>query len=245
MIEVRELRRAFGGVVALDGVSLKIPEGERRAVIGPNGAGKTTLINVLAGELPPTGGAVRLGGRDVTGLRSWQRARLGLAHVYQRTELFPPLTARENVALAVAARRGPYRVFRGPPRSEHADADAMLARVGLAGREGVLARALSHGERRQLELAVALAQSPRVLLLDEPTAGMSPVETARITELIVGLDRALTILIVEHDMDVVFRLADRVTVLHEGLVIADGTPAEVRGDALVHDVYLGKAVTVA
>ncbi len=188
---------------------------------------------------------MRLGGRDVTGLRSWQRARLGLAHVYQRTELFPPLTARENVALAVAARRGPYRVFRAPPRSEHADADAMLERVGLAGREEVLARALSHGERRQLELAVALAQSPRVLLLDEPTAGMSPVETARITELVAGLDRALTILIVEHDMDVVFRLADRVTVLHEGLVIADGTPAEVRGDALVHDVYLGKAVTVA
>jgi len=245
MIETRELRRAFGGVVALDGVSLTIPVGERRAVIGPNGAGKTTLINVLTGEIPPTGGAVRLVGRDVTALRSWQRARLGLAHVYQRTELFPPLSARENVALAVAARRGPYRVLRAAPRSEYADADAMLERVGLAGREDVLARALSHGERRQLELAVALAQSPRVLLLDEPTAGMSPVETARITELVAGLDRTLTILIVEHDMDVVFRLADRVTVLHEGRVIADGTAAEVRGDAFVHDVYLGKAVTVA
>jgi len=245
MIEIRQLRRAFGGVVALDGVSLTIPEGERRAVIGPNGAGKTTLINLLTGEIRPTGGAVRLVGLDVTALRSWQRARLGLAHVYQRTELFPPLSARENVALAVAARRGPYRVLRAAPPSEHADADAMLDRVGLAGREEVLARALSHGERRQLELAVALAQGPRVLLLDEPTAGMSPVETARITELVAGLDRTLTILIVEHDMDVVFRLADRVTVLHEGRVIADGTAAEVRGDALVHDVYLGKAVTVA
>jgi len=245
MIEIRELRRAFGGVVALDGVSFDVERGQISGLIGPNGAGKTTLINILAGEIPPTGGAVRLGGRDVTGLRSWQRARLGLAHVYQRTELFPPLTARENVALAVAARRGPYRVLRAAPRSDHADADAMLERVGLAGREDVLARVLSHGERRQLELAVALAQSPRVLLLDEPTAGMSPVETARITELAAGLDRALTILIVEHDMDVVFRLADRVTVLHDGLVIADGTPAEVRGDALVHDVYLGKAVTVA
>ena len=245
VIEIRELRRAFGGVVALDGVSLKIAEGERRAVIGPNGAGKTTLINILAGEIPPTGGAVRLAGRDVTGLRSWQRARLGLAHVYQRTELFSPLSARENVALAIGARRGPYRVFGAPPRSEYAEADAMLERVGLADREGVLVRALSHGERRQLELAVALAQRPRVLLLDEPTAGMSPVETARITELVAGLDRALTILIVEHDMDVVFRLADRVTVLHEGRVIADGTAAEVRGDVRVHDVYLGKAVTVA
>ena len=245
MIEVRELRRAFGGVVALDGVSLKIAQGERRAVIGPNGAGKTTLINILAGEIPPTEGAVRLAGQDVTRLRSWQRARLGLAHVYQRTELFPPLSARENVALAVGARRGPYRVFRAPPRSEYVEAVAMLERVGLAGREGVLVRALSHGERRQLELAVALAQRPRVLLLDEPTAGMSPVETARITELIAGLDRTLTILIVEHDMDVVFRLADRVTVLHEGRVIADGTAADVRGDVRVHDVYLGKAVTVA
>jgi branched-chain amino acid transport system ATP-binding protein len=245
MIEVRDLRRAFGGVVALDGVSLEISEGERRAVIGPNGAGKTTLINIIAGEIPPTAGAVRLAGRDITRLRPWQRARLGLAHVYQRTELFPPLAARENVALAVGARRGPYRVFRTPPRSEYVEADEMLERVGLAGRKGVLVRALSHGERRQLELAVALAQRPRVLLLDEPTAGMSPLETARITELVAGLDRELTILIVEHDMDVVFRLAHRVTVLHEGRVIADGTVAEVRGDALVHDVYLGKAFTVA
>jgi len=245
MIEIRDLRRTFGGVVALDGVSLTLSEGERRAVIGPNGAGKTTLINILAGEIPPTGGVVRLGGQDITHLRSWQRARLGLAHVYQRTELFAPLSARENVALAVAARRGPYRVFRAPPRAEYAEADAMLGQVGLAGREGMAVRALSHGERRQLELAVALAQRPRVLLLDEPTAGMSPVETARITALVAGLDRALTILIVEHDMDVVFRLADRVTVLHEGRVIADGTAAQVRGDALVHDVYLGKAVTVA
>jgi len=245
MIEIRELRRAFGGVVALDGISLTLREGERRAVIGPNGAGKTTLINVLAGEIPPTGGEVRLGGREITHLRSWQRARLGLAHVYQRTELFAPLPARENVALAVAARRGPYRVFRAPPRAEYAEADAMLERVGLAGREAMAVRALSHGERRQLELAVALAQRPRVLLLDEPTAGMSPVETARITALVAGLDRALTILIVEHDMDVVFRLADRVTVLHEGRVIADGTAADVRGDVRVHDVYLGKAVTVA
>jgi branched-chain amino acid transport system ATP-binding protein len=245
MIDVRDLRRTFGGVLALDGVTLSVTEGERRALIGPNGAGKTTLINVLAGEIPPTGGTVRLAGQDITRLRAWQRARLGLAHVYQRTELFAPLSARENVAIAVAGRRGPYRVLRAPPRAEYAEADAMLERVGLAGRETVPVRALSHGERRQLELAVALAQRPRVLLLDEPTAGMSPAETARITELVAGLDRALTILIVEHDMDVVFRLADRVSVLHEGRVIADGTAAEVRADARVHDVYLGKAVTVA
>jgi branched-chain amino acid transport system ATP-binding protein len=245
MIELRGVRRAFGGVLALDGVSLELADGERRAVIGPNGAGKTTLVNVLAGEIQPTDGTIRLAGQDITRLRPWQRARLGLAHVYQRTELFAPLSARDNVALAVAARQGPYRVFLAPPRSEHSEANAVLERVGLAGREAVPASALSHGERRQLEVAVALAQRPRVLLLDEPTAGMSPLETARITELIAGLDRALTILIVEHDMDVVFRLADRVTVLHEGRVIADGTAAEVRGDVRVHDVYLGKAVTVA
>jgi branched-chain amino acid transport system ATP-binding protein len=155
------------------------------------------------------------------------------------------LSARENVALAVAARKGPYRPLRAPPRSEYAAADAILERVGLGGREQVPVRALSHGERRQLELAVTLAQGPRVLLLDEPTAGMSPGETARITELIAGLDRDLTVLIVEHDMDVVFRLADRVSVLHEGRVIADGTAAAIRADARVHDVYLGKAVTVA
>ena len=244
MIEVRELRRAFGGVMALDGISLTVGDGERRAIIGPNGAGKTTLINILAGEVPPSGGVVRLGGQDVTSLRPWERARLGLAHVYQRAELFASLSARENVALAVASRRGPYRMLGVPPRAELMEADSVLERVGLGGRENVAVRALSHGERRQLELAVALAQRPRVLLLDEPTAGMSPLETARITELVTGLDRGLTIVVVEHDMDVVFRLADRVTVLHEGRVIADGTAGEVRGDVRVHDVYLGKGVTV-
>jgi branched-chain amino acid transport system ATP-binding protein len=245
VIEVRELARSFGGVRALDGVTLTVEQGERRAVIGPNGAGKTTLFNVLSGELAPTAGTVNLEGEDVTRLRPWQRARRGVARMYQRNELFAPLSARENVALAIAARQGPYRPLGSPPRSEREAADAVLDRVGLAGRERVPARALSHGERRQLELAVALAQWPRVLLLDEPTAGMSPGETGRITELIGGLARTLTILIVEHDMDVVFRLADRVSVLHEGRVIADGTAADVRGDVRVNEVYLGKAVATS
>jgi branched-chain amino acid transport system ATP-binding protein len=245
VIEVRELARSFGGVRALDGVTLTVEQGERRAVIGPNGAGKTTLFNVLSGELAPTAGTVNLEGEDVTRLRPWQRARRGVARMYQRNELFAPLSARENVALAIGARQGPYRPLGSPPRSEREAADAVLDRVGLAGRERVPARALSHGERRQLELAVALAQWPRVLLLDEPTAGMSPGETGRITELIGGLARTLTILIVEHDMDVVFRLADRVSVLHEGRVIADGTAADVRGDVRVNEVYLGKAVATS
>ena len=242
-LEVRDLRREFGGIKALDGVSLAVAEGERRALIGPNGAGKTTLFNVLTGELPPSAGRVTLAGEDVTGRRTWQLARRGLARMYQRNELFEPLSARDNVALALAAARGPYRPLTSPPVSELTAAEELLARVGLAGRERAPARSLSHGERRQLEFAVALASRPRVLLLDEPTAGMSPAETVRIAELIASLERTLTIVIVEHDMDVVFRLADRVSVLHEGRVIADGTAEEIRGDVRVNEVYLGKAVT--
>jgi ABC-type branched-subunit amino acid transport system ATPase component len=242
MIETTDLRREFGGIKALAGLTLKVADGERRAIIGPNGAGKTTLFNVLTGEIEPTAGTVRLAGEDVTGRRPHQLARRGVARMYQRNELFGPLSARVNVAIAVAAAAGPYRPFRAPPASEFVAADELLRRVGLAGREPVPARALSHGERRQLELAVALAQRPRLLLLDEPTAGMSPSETARITELIASLERSLTLVIVEHDMDVVFRLAERITVLHEGRVIAEGTPAQVRGDTLVNEVYLGKVV---
>lgn len=242
MIETRDLRREFGGIKALAGVSLKVGEGERRAIIGPNGAGKTTLFNILTGELEPTSGEVRLAGEDVTRRRPHELARRGVARMYQRNELFDPLSARENVALAVGAAAGPYRPFTSPPASDLAAADALLDRVGLADRGSTVARALSHGERRQLELALALAQQPRVLLLDEPTAGMSPAETARITQLIDSLDRSLTIVIVEHDMDVVFRLAQRITVLHEGRIIAEGTPEEVRGDSVVNEVYLGKVV---
>jgi len=242
VIETHELRRAFGGIVALAGVTLRVGEGERRAIIGPNGAGKTTLFNILTGELEPTSGTVRVAGADVTGLRPHALARRGLARMYQRNELFDPLTARENVALALRAGAGPYRPFTSPAARERAEVDALLERVGLAGQGAAIARALSHGERRQLELALALACRPRILLLDEPTAGMSPAETARIVQLIGALDRSLTIVIVEHDMDVVFQVADRVTVLHEGRVIADGTAADVRADRQVSEVYLGKVV---
>jgi branched-chain amino acid transport system ATP-binding protein len=242
VIETRDLRRDFGGVRALDGVSLAIAEGERRAIIGPNGAGKTTLFNILTGELEPTSGAVLLAGMAVTGRPPHELARRGLARMYQRNELFETLTALDNVLLALVAARGPYRPLSAPKPRERASADEILARVGLDGRESAPARSLSHGERRQLELALALAQRPRVLLLDEPTAGMSPGETARITELIASLERSLTIVIVEHDMDVVFRLADRISVLHEGRVLAEGTPDAVRGDRVVNEVYLGKVV---
>ena len=235
-LAVTDLARRFGGVRALDGVTLSIEPGERRAVIGPNGAGKTTLFNILSGEMRPSGGSVRLFDVDVTAEPTWRLARRGLARVYQRTELFAELTASENVELALLRSGGVW--FGRRDVRITARAAELLARVGIAdGR--ARARALSHGERRQLELAVALAQHPRVLLLDEPTAGMSPIETARITELISTLPREMTLVIVEHDMDVVFRLADRVTVLHQGRVLADGEPRAVRADARVREVYLG------
>jgi ABC-type branched-subunit amino acid transport system ATPase component len=242
VIEIRALRRDFGGIQALTGVDLRVADGERRAVIGPNGAGKTTLFNVLTGELRATSGTMSLGGTELGALTTWKRARLGLARMYQRNELFEPLSARDNVLISITSVRGAYRPFRSPTRDEVTWADAVLEQVGLAGRASAPARALSHGERRQLELALALARRPRVLLLDEPTAGMSPAETGRITALIAELDRSITLLVVEHDMDVVFRLADRITVLHEGRAIAEGTPDEIRGDRQVHDLYLGKQV---
>jgi branched-chain amino acid transport system ATP-binding protein len=242
VIETHDLRREFGGIAALDGITLSVAAGERRAIIGPNGAGKTTLFNVLTGELRPSSGTVRLAGEDVTRRQPHELARRGVARMYQRNELFDALSARDNIALAIASAASPYRMFRSPPRSERITSEDLLERVDLARRGDVLARALSHGERRQLELALALARRPRVLLLDEPTAGMSSAETARITELIAALDRSLTIVIVEHDMDVVFRLADRISVLHEGRVLAEGTPEQMRGDRVVNEVYLGKVV---
>ena len=237
-LDVSGIARYFGGVRALDGVSLSVEAGERRAVIGPNGAGKTTLFNILSGELRPTAGNVRLFDRDVTGQQTWRLARLGVARVYQRTELFGDLTARENVELALLRARGVWTLARRDPGLA-LRVDEMLGRVGLE-RMTSRARALSHGERRQLEVAVALATEPRVLLLDEPTAGMSPAETVRITDLVASLPRAITLVIVEHDMDVVFRLADRVTVLHEGRILSEGEPATVRADERVREVYLGR-----
>jgi branched-chain amino acid transport system ATP-binding protein len=234
--------KAFGGLHALEGVSLQVKPGERRAIIGPNGAGKTTLFNLISGELPPTQGRIRLFGRDITRLSPHRRAALGLARTYQVTNLFPRLTALENCLLAVQA-LAPAKLHlhrslrRYPGLFERAR--AVLDAVGLGDKAEAVVRDFSHGEQRQLEIALALAGTPKLLLLDEPTAGLSPAESAMMTALLRQLDPAITILIIEHDMDVAFALTSRITVLHFGKVIADGLAGDVKTDPLVQKIYLG------
>ncbi len=228
--------------MALNKVSLSVEARERRAVIGPNGAGKTTLFNVITGELAPTSGTIRFEGHPIVGLAPHSIARRGIGRSFQRNNVFARLSVLENLRLAAAARgRGSWNVLGSVARL---GAPLTMARevahaVGLEGRLGEPAGRLSYGEQRQLEVGVALATAPRLLLLDEPTAGMSPEETARMTRLLQGLPREVTLLIIEHDMDVVFSLADRISVLHYGEVLCDGAPDEVRGDARVYEVYLG------
>jgi branched-chain amino acid transport system ATP-binding protein len=241
-LRVEDLRREFGGLTALAGVSFAVAPGERRAIIGPNGAGKTTLFNLISGELAPTQGRVYLGEADVTRLPSHRLAALGLARTFQRNNLFLGLTVRENVRLAVQTHRGASHRFW--IAADHlpdvaAEADGVLAALGLAEQADALARNLSYGEQRQLEVAIALATRPRVLLLDEPTAGMSPAETGAMTRTVAALPPDMTLLIIEHDMDVVFALADRITVLHNGEVLADDTPAAVKANPRVAEVYMG------
>ncbi len=241
-LRVEELRKNFGGLAALAGVSLEVAPGERRAIIGPNGAGKTTLFNLISGELAPTQGRVFLKGREVTRLPEHQRANLGLARTFQRNNLFLKLTTFENVQLAVQAhRRTAGNLVRpaGSFQEASAECQSLLARLGLSEVAGLPAGSLSYGQQRVLEVALALASEPDVLLLDEPTAGMSPAETAEMVALLKSLPESLTLLIVEHDMDVVFALADRITVLHYGQVISEGTPVEVRADPQVQEIYLG------
>jgi branched-chain amino acid transport system ATP-binding protein len=242
LLIVDRLSKNFGGIAALGGVTLAVQPGERRAIIGPNGAGKSTFFNLIAGELPPSGGKVYLGDRDITGLPVYARANLGLGHTFQRNNLFTGLTAFENVRLAVQHHQRVTRQLFRPAHSFEPvtrESEALLAQVGLAGQRDQVVKTLAYGQQRALEIALALAIHPLVLLLDEPTAGMSPAETGEMTRLIETLPRSLTMLIVEHDMDVVFSLADRITVLHYGQVIAEGTPVEVRANPLVQEIYLG------
>ncbi|MBI5718856.1 MAG: ABC transporter ATP-binding protein [Burkholderiales bacterium] len=242
LLRAREVTRRFGGVLAVDGVSLELRRGTVHAVIGTNGAGKSTLLNVLAGELAASGGRVELHGRDVTGWSQPRRARAGLGRSYQRTSVYPVFSVFENCRLAAQARwQRPWDWWSDAsrcPRSAAAARDA-AARAGLGGELGRTAGTLSHGQRRQLEIAMCLAGSPSVLLLDEPLAGMGAEETERMLALLVELRPAHAIALVEHDMDAVFRIADRITVMVNGSVLACGTPAEVRAHAGVRAAYLG------
>ena len=244
LLQAVRLFKRFGAVTAADDLSLEVRPGEIHAMIGPNGAGKTTAIAQLSGEMKPDAGSVRFGGRDVTGLSADARARLGLARSFQITSLFRGFTAEDNVAMAIQAHAGhSFRFWRDARRDPalRGPARAVLESVGLAERADVVAANLAHGEQRQLELAMALATEPKLLLLDEPMAGMGQNESVRMISLLSGLKGQLAILLVEHDMDAVFALADRITVLVYGRAIASGAPEAIRADAAVREAYLGSA----
>jgi len=243
LLETAGLTKRFGGLVATGEVSLSVAPGEIHAVIGPNGAGKTTLIGQLSGELIPDSGSIRFAGADISRLGPARRAALGIARSFQITSIFREFTTLDNVALAIQARAGhSFRFWRAARQdaSLRDPAFAALGVVGLAGRADLPAGSLAHGEKRALELAMALATGPRLLLLDEPMAGMGPEESASMVRLLAGLKGRFSIVLVEHDMDAVFALADRITVMVYGRVIASAAPAAIRADPEVRRAYLGE-----
>jgi branched-chain amino acid transport system ATP-binding protein len=243
MLDVSGLRRSFGGVAAIDGVSLAVAQREILAIIGPNGAGKSTLFNLITGHLRPDAGTVQLGGRDVTGLAPHRLCALGVARSFQRTNIFPRLSVFENVQAALIAHRGRGRDAWSRAEGLFRDeAQALLRDVNLHEQADAAGGALSHGNQKQLELGIAIAGNPEILLLDEPTAGMSAAETRDSMALLrrIAAERGLTLLFTEHDMEVVFSTAQRIAVLHQGRVIAEGTPEAIRADAEVRRVYLGE-----
>jgi branched-chain amino acid transport system ATP-binding protein len=243
LLSLRNLSKSFGGLAVTNDVTLDIEDGEIHAIIGPNGAGKTTLINEISGVLRVDAGQVLFDGRDITSLPLHRRARLGLARSFQITSVVPAFTALENVALAVQAGAGSsFRFFRPASTEARLNDAAMdaLGQVGLASRADTPAGEMSHGEKRQLELAIALATKPRLLLLDEPLAGAGPEETERLVGILRGLKSRYAILLVEHDMQAVFAMADRISVLVYGRLIATGTTEEIRGNAEVRAAYLGE-----
>ena len=242
ILEITDLYKSFGGVAAINGVNLSVEEGEAHAIIGPNGAGKTTLIAQLSGEIMPDSGQITLQGQAITRLPMQARCHLGLARSFQITSIFREMTVLENVQLAVQAHQGNSFRFWRPTRTDASLTEPALQTidaVGLGDRDDVVAANLSHGEQRQLEIAMALATGPRLLLLDEPMAGMGVEDSVRMVEILGGLKSKMTILLVEHDMDAVFALADRITVLVYGQPIATGTPEEIRSNDAVRAAYLG------
>ena len=242
MLSLKNLSKRFGGVVAVDGVDLEVAAGEVHALIGPNGAGKTTLIGQIAGAIPVDSGEIQFLEKNVTRLPPHERVRAGLARSYQITSIFRRFTVLDNLALAVQARSGSSFSFWRPVAAETAlfdEARALASQVGLSGRTNAVASTLAHGEQRSLEVGLALATRPKLVLLDEPMAGMGPEESNRMIELIGRIRARLTVLLVEHDMDAVFRLADRISVMVNGRLIATGSPEKIRMNEEVRKAYLG------
>jgi branched-chain amino acid transport system ATP-binding protein len=241
-LRLRGVGRRFGGLHAVREVDLEIAPGERRAILGPNGAGKTTLFNVICGDFPTSSGTVELFGRDVTPLPARARTRMGLARTYQQSRLFGGLTVEDNIYLAVVGVTGGHlRPVLSRRDAEMRDrAREAARRFAIDHKLTDLVGNLSHGEHRQVALAVALSAEPKMMMLDEPASGLSRGERQLLTELLIGLDAGLTLVVIEHDMDVALRVAERVTMMHDGRVIVEGTPEEIRGNKLVHDLYLGR-----
>jgi branched-chain amino acid transport system ATP-binding protein len=242
VLELKGLSKSFGGLQAVRGVSLKIMPGERKAIIGPNGAGKTTLFNLISGIFPATSGQILLFGHDVTGWPSYRRAKLGMARTFQVTSLFPRLTVLDNVLLAIKGRRASKFVMwrsLSSYRDVHDKAHDLLQRAAFIDRKNIEVRNLSHGEQRQLEIVLGLAADPDILLLDEPAAGLSSGESAEMTRFLQKLDARIAMLLIEHDMDIVFDMADEISVLHFGEVLESGSAARIRSSAKVQEIYLG------
>ena len=243
ILEIRNLHRHFGGIAAINGLSLTLSENELQSVIGPNGAGKTTLFNVITGRLHASSGQVFYEGQEITNKPPDEIVRLGISRTFQKSSIFPGHTVFENLRIARQAKLGgSRRIFSSKDRLKQVNEDTwlILERLRLADQAKTIASTLSHGDQRVMEIGIALAGSPRLLLLDEPTAGMSPRETERTAELIRNLAKELTVVLVEHDMEVVMSISDRISVMHQGSLIAEGTPVEIQSNELVREAYLGK-----
>ncbi len=243
VLRLRGIGRRFGGLHAVRNVDLEVAYGERRAILGPNGAGKTTLFNVISGDVRPTTGTIEFFGDEITTLPPRVRAKLGIGRTYQKSRLFLGMSVEDNLYVAIlGVRRGHLRpiVLPGRDGALRERARELARTVGLDGREPVLVGSLSHGEQRQLEVAMARAVDPRLMLLDEPASGLSRGERVALTDLLLTLDPSITLILIEHDMDVALRVADRITMMNEGEVIVEGTPDEIRANQTVHDLYLGR-----
>lgn len=242
ILQLSGIEMAFGGVHALRGIDFDVAQGERLAILGPNGAGKTTLFNIIAGDFAPTVGLVMIDGRDVSTAPARMRPRLGVARTYQRTSLFAGMTVEDNLYVAIVGKEGGHlRLFNNKRDvGFRLRAREAAERVWLGEKLSQKVDSLSHGEQRQLEVGMAMSVDPSLLLLDEPASGLSRGERQRLTEMLLNLEDSITLIIIEHDMEVALTVADRVIVMHDGQIVAEGTPTEVRANQLVHDIYLGR-----